>query len=868
MKKKALLAVLAAMSLVACGGVGSSLVSSNDSQNTSTSQSSSTSTSSDGSSTSTSVEDEAYTIKVDNSITGVSLSVDKEKAKKGETVTVTVTIVDDGYRVTRVLYGNNECSKVNDTTYTFVMPDNPVTVKCEAVVDGDVTIQGEITAVFEEENGIYVARNVKVENTSNFDIVVKDKSGTEKKISISEFDRFKCFANIEYASNKTNNLKIAGDATYDFYYDVNNGARPCYVKRVNVDVLPNTADRLHSLFSGYVNTETSVNPDNVNKVTYKNSKSGETFTWKAYNDNTSMSTVSELDNTGATRDKAFVYTSMKDDVLTVVDTYTPGLYTGYENDYTCKDDTKQFSGEYKVASVDNEGETTDDLEFVYNEQFINPNTASYMLNSYNHNMESFETDIMYAYRVGMIVEDYIKQASVNVSSKDNGDGTFTTSIVSSKTYDSTSDNEATVKEKYHREYRVDVTFYNDGSLLKAEYLEKSFDENYWNFTSNTWVSGSADYNFENNGVIVGEIEIQYEYGDRLAPDYTFDKTPYFVNSLTNFTVNNENAVSEAANKLNVGDVVADYAKYDYAPLSALNTWQYEVSKSSNEDVISTNNNYERFQAAGEGTTTLTLSTLNGTGVSATCDVTVVYTNKLRNIILFENYGKYDPVTSTVTADVNCGGVYEFGILAYESKNNKNVPLPNDTTARALGETYNVDAHFDIANNTLIVDASKASVTEDKTIRYEVVTDYYDPDWIDTPIVFTFTLKAGNSFNDLVGTWRYATYPSDYIKFTEETYSPDVENYDEKLPYVGEMLVEGVTYDFAYNFDYVKGEISAKLMDSDLFLSDLIFDWDSDTKSMGCVFALATWTSEEQSTEMMFGDFDEEGYPVFDYFTKE
>ena len=58
---------------------------------------------------------------------------------------------------------------------------------------------------------------------------------------------------------------------------------------------------------------------------------------------------------------------------------------------------------------------------------------------------------MYGYRVGMVVQDYVKSSSVSITSISNSSGTtptgFTTTVVSSKTYDSSSATESGVLKK-------------------------------------------------------------------------------------------------------------------------------------------------------------------------------------------------------------------------------------------------------------------------------------------------------------------------------------------------------------------------------------------------------------------------------------
>ena len=63
-----------------------------------------------------------YNITLKN-VTGVDYKVSKTSAESGETITITINSVDNGYKVEDVsVSGGVTVTKVNDTTYTFLMP--------------------------------------------------------------------------------------------------------------------------------------------------------------------------------------------------------------------------------------------------------------------------------------------------------------------------------------------------------------------------------------------------------------------------------------------------------------------------------------------------------------------------------------------------------------------------------------------------------------------------------------------------------------------------------------------------------------------------------------------------------------------------
>lgn len=884
MKKTKILTLVAmAALLAACGGTSSSVTSSSQggstpstSQTPSVSSETSTATSSQGGSSSTTSQtpvEEEYRVNIGSTMGGITVTSDKEKAKAGEVITLTVTVTNNSYTVTGVFYDESACTKTNDTTYWFIMPDHPVTVTVRANVEGDVTLQGDITAALTEENGIYVARNVRVDADSDFNLVIKSGDTTEELNSFS-LDRYKTTANIEYSRQNEYAFEIKGGCTYDFFYDVNNGARPFYVRRTAVNSLPSGEDSLYSLFAGSILSEYTVNPQGITAINYTNEAANETYQWKLYNNNTSYAKVTESDSTGAVKTKAEVYTKLEDSTLTIVDTYTPSTEDAYEYDYSCWGDSEKYAGRYVVSDNDEDGDLTNDIEFEQYSNYVNSHTADFVLKQgYNHGMESIETDFMHSYRVGMTVEDYIKQASVNITSEDTAEG-FTTKIVSSKTYDDTGTNGGV--GKYHLEYRATLNFKDDGTLLSVDYEYKTFDESVFNFTNFTWLSGDTASNYTNNGKLVNHVTATYTYGTESAPDYTFDVTPYFVSQIKDLSVNNPDADIDAANKLNVGDAAEDYATCTYLPETALDTWQYEFLSSSNENVIAYDDSYVEYAAIGDGTTTLTFGSVNGLGTSATVDVTVAYTYKLRNIYLYEDFGKYAPTTSSSSAELNAGTVAEYGLQAKESAHNTVIPLPSDATAEIIDKKgLDIAVTLNNVKGTLVVDTSKAVVTSSTDFVVRINTSYYDSEWVSKPIEFTFTILPGVSVDGIVGTYlpNDSSYAGDSITFTKNSTS-SIPGYEGTLPYIGTMTAAKASYSFAWGINEL-GEIETEFLSGALpegAMVNLDLVYHSDTESLDVIFSYSvigdTSGGDFGTTYEVIGYYDEENFPVYVTFNKQ
>lgn len=860
-KYKTLSLLSIALLLVSCGGPTSSASNppSNPSSDSSTSQGDS----------STSVPDpvkEDYSITVSTSTTGVTLTPSVERAYAGDIVTITATITDDAYTLVDVLYDNQSCTKTSDTEYWFTMPDHPVTISCKVNIEGDVTLQGGLSQAFTKEGDVYVLKGAKVAQETVFDVVVRADSGEEQTLGVMDIDRYNTFANITSARSG-GNFEIAGGATYDFTYNPK-AAKPLSVVRTNVDTLPTSVDGLYSLFAGSALSEYTVNPANVTSVKYTNSMANETYAWKLYDDGTSYAKVTQRDSNNQEVTKAEVYKKLEEDKLTVVDTYTPAIEKAYDYDYSCMDDTEKYSGIYTIGSTNENNNPTSEISFDIHDNYVNANTAQFVLRDYNHNMESIETDFMHSYRVGMTVEDYVKQASVNITSEDTTDG-FTVKIVSSKTYDESGTSSGT--SQYHAEYRATIDFLDNGAVASLDYEYKYFYADSFNFSTLTWVSGDTETNYQNNGTLMNKVTVNYTYSETLNDvDYTFDTTPYFVSSISSFTVDNPAADIESQYALNIGDQVNDFLEFTVAPETALNTWQYEVISSSNLDAIAYDDSYLTYAAVGTGTSTLTLGTPANIGVTSSIDVEVDYTYLLRNIYLFENWGEYAPIESTTRATLNAGTIATYGLQAKESTNNTVIPLPADTVVTWVeGEDLGATVTLNRQESTMTVNASNVVVSEPTQIKVRLDTAFYDPDWIDEPIEFTFTINPGVTANGLVGTFTSSDYPGDSITFTTNA-SSTIPGYEGTLDYVGSIIAEGVSYTFAWSLNSL-GEIEADIIITSVFPAgascNLYFSYDTSTNQLGVLFNYGIYDESGVTTTEIFGYYDEENYPVFDYFSK-
>ena len=790
MKKKNLLLPILALALVGCGPSNSTQGTTSNSSGNATSGDTSNGTSSQGAGSS-SVVVETYKIVVPTD-SRYTLTPDKTKAKEGETVTV-VAVAKTGYEIGAVLVNGTAINKTGDN-YVFTMPDHDVRLSANLDVKGDVVLSGEIAALLTKDSAtnIYVARDVEVNNDANFSYFIT-KDGIKTQLTVQNVDRTKCFADVEYSRGTEHSLKIAGGAKYDFFYDPANSDRPCYMKRTEVTALPKTASAFESLFAGEVQSACSVYPENVNTVTYSNTLSKEKYEWEKLKNNKSYATVKDLTSNEKT---AEVYKEIKDGVYTIVDTYTEGNHANDDaNDKTRRDDTKKFSGRYKVSDTDEDTNTAcDDQEFNTGRQFVNGNVANFDLNLYSHDMTSLDFDMMYAYRVQKTVGDEIVQASVKVESVDNKDDTFTTTVTSSSTYDSTAVAANTDTEKYHDEYLVHLTFNKAGAVLNGDYKNTHYTEKNFNFTTFTKTG---------DGTIAKQLAFAYTYGDAADDLNSFDKTPYFISSLTPTVTN---ALTEQENTVNVGENPSDYLKLNALPTTALDNWQYKIQASANTEVVKWDSVYRRWNAESTGTSELTVSNSSTKDVTGKVTCTVAFSRPVRNFNLILDYGYEgfgDDGEKSGQALIYEKHIRRYKLTAMGDDGKGACGIPADATIKLSDETTGLKVSLGKSLKTpsatdVIFDATDMTAkTDGMSITMTVNTSHYSS--TATPSTFTvFLLKTAYTRADMVGTWNNEGANASVV-LTDTQVDTSEKYYSERTSYYGYVTVKGTKYEFGYDY---------------------------------------------------------------------
>ncbi len=81
-----------------------------------------------------------YSITLPETSTIYTISADKSTAEEGETITLTIQLTDTiNYGIESVQYNTSNCTQVDETTYTFVMPASDVTISVTTIEYEEVT---------------------------------------------------------------------------------------------------------------------------------------------------------------------------------------------------------------------------------------------------------------------------------------------------------------------------------------------------------------------------------------------------------------------------------------------------------------------------------------------------------------------------------------------------------------------------------------------------------------------------------------------------------------------------------------------------------------------------------------------------------
>ncbi len=563
---------------------------------------------------------------VDRTSDAVTLTFDKTSAAKGETVTITVKL--EGEYILTGLYANGTaCTKVNDTTYTFVMGDKAVKITATLSIEGDVVINGDVAVALDEQaDGTYKG-SFTAENNTSFVLVAAGK-----EYGFMAIDRNRSYGDILQPGSRDSNITVGGNAVYDITFDASK-EKPIIIYRTGILKAPSTASELNSYFCGSYAGRSALdggtfNVKNVNHVSYRDSLRQINYTWDLHEDG-SLATVTNY----MTQKENKVYKSIKDNVYTVVDEYIEtGKYsdeildsTVTYYDRTKTQDKAKFSAKYAI--VDEVGNSHyEKTSFDANHDMITP----------SHDISSINSEIHYGYYVGYSVEDDIKACNRVFSTETTENGGYKITIYAWKNYSDTS----SVETRY--QYDTSIVINADGTLSSVTFLETHFSKDSWNFDNDDLNNGgTAKAGME--GTVKRSSSVSYGYGSALTEAISFDTTPYFISSISNLVVKSKKDKTKEDGHVQYAEVLDEsrrdpdlesidddsalgytsVLKYDYAPSTALDSWQYGIISSDDPNVVSkdTSNTYQ-WIAVDEGTTEVTIGNHTTNDVTAKVSITV------------------------------------------------------------------------------------------------------------------------------------------------------------------------------------------------------------------------------------------------------
>lgn len=906
MNKKGLLSllILSTLSITACGkdktsdDVSSPTNSSSEEvSNSSTSSPATSNESSDKNSNqsdSSSAAAEEYVIAVmENS--NVEYSCPK-KAKAGEIVQITVT-AKDGFMVTSVVCNNTPCTGSNGV-YTFVMPKTSaiITIKTSLVDTSGYILASsdgsESYAKFEQEGQLFVARNVSFSQDTNVAYKIDGEL-----LSCVAINTEKSFANLGVITG--GGFKVAGNATYDFYYDPADIETPCYVVRTKVNNLPTNESMVASLFNGEIKSTSTLNPIGVNHVEYSAPLLGENYTWDLYSNNSSLATIKDASNT----EVGIVYKAQKGNVYEVIDEYAEASYGG--GNYVERGDNTIYSGRYDIVDTTEYGKRN----YQQTQSYVNIDA-----NSFSHSVESIYFDSYMAFSNGyinnvmddvdvvggyfnpdtMLPDDNESVKSVLVG--DNGD--FKVNINFYVMWQNSS--YYTNKDAYIT-YAFEVTFDKAGSIKEGSYKETLFTSDYFNFSTNKFTVKPSSVK------ATSYFTFAYGYGDAIEGQPNVDTTPYFISSLSNVKYEgkegNVGTVSVSEELKNSEGSTGDYNNYglsfDFAPSTALDAWQYGISASSNHKVISPKRSDTPFQfvAVGFGDTNLTISnhTDNAATVKETYKLTVENTpfiiSAYMNTTTCDYAYRYEDIAA-VRGDIYAGKSYTIQMNATTKTHNtltNNMGLSftaksavstktDKTTVNETNPASFIDIKYDDETGLLTLDVKKTKLPADTsyvTVIIDVQSKFSSSEiWRNSEL--TMYLHPGEeAYDSLVGEWECidSTY-DDGVVFTDTDSTTYAGYKTGVITYYDINSKVYNTYEFSYLYDSDKVTLSVKLdsINEQPLNSTYLYDFRAvifEDNAVGFYLLQTEWAGADDTTEtQLLGGYeeDDEGWDRTYYYT--
>lgn len=771
-----ILALVGSLMLASCGN--------NDNTGTSIDTSIDETSSNGGSTNSSAQVGDVYNVVI-HSATGVTITSDKATAAQGETVTLTV--VESAGFTLLTLTCNDEALTVSNGTASFTMPDQDVDIRATVQASGEITVGGGTAAQMEETSegsGVYVARNVSIESTTDIYIAIADSDGSFTPIGYNELNRYKCFGSItfsdttyaeydfpkgaEYSVGRSSLINIGGNAAYDIYYDTTNSTHPIYIQRVKVLNLPQSYATYEELWSGSIKSEASTYPFNVKKVNYYDNRTGVDYEFNMYDDS-SLAVISDHETD---EELYYVYKSIDDGIYTVVDNYlenvtytSPYPYYGgsktvYIDDSKTEDNTA-YSGEYDIV---------DEVAQGYSSWQISQEEAEFDVGWYSHDMYSLDRLMWMSYRDSFTIADDLTLADRSITSVDNGDGTFTTTIDSYKVYNPTSTSTYnTMTSAVRIDYDATITFTEAGAPLSGTFSEKMYTSSQYDFSTNTFLTGG-----ESGGTRVKYVTFSYEYGEPNSGKPDFDYSKYFATGIS-ATIGTDNTVQGGwSYKEEDEDYLLSVVATGDNASTALDTWQY-IPTATSDSTLFVPDSYSPTELVAVtnkgGTATLTIGKwLKTQKITLNIDVTIELM-PFRSLYMWERYTSDWHLTTATTASMYANSTWTI----YLETN------PYQATLAGITPVCDVEGVLDVSidSSARTITYVAGNVTSTTVVNVTLNSDNYMEDWKDSPTVFTITISpaaaTGFSETSIPGTYR-VEYSSDNAS-SYDTTDPTVLTFD-------------------------------------------------------------------------------------------
>ncbi len=889
--KNSLLVLASAFLLTGCGETNNSTSDSTGGDVISSQQGSEQSSQDKGGNSSSEQTVTTYAI-VDRTADGITVTLSKTKAAKGETVEITVAL-ESGYVLLGIYANSKECTKVDDTHYTFVMGDTAVAITASLSVTGDVVTSGDVAiSLTKQEDGTYKG-TFNAESQKSLIVVA---GGKEYGYGSVDFDRSYADISDVYTSGSkaTTQIRLGGNAKYEITFDLTK-EKPISFYRTGIFKAPSSASEISSYFCGSyagrnVLDSGAYNVKGLNHVSYRNSRSKVSYTWDLYQDGSLATVTNLLDDT----DVSHVYKSLKDGVLTVVDEY---IETGKDSDGNFYDrtktqDTVKYSGKYSIVD-EVENSHYQMTEYMASQEVITP----------SHELHSMNSEIQYGYYIGYVVEDELKACNRTFTTSTGDDGSFTTTIYAWKNYE---DDEA-VHTRY--QYDTTITINADGRLAAVTYKEVYHTESTWNFNDSDAENGGSAKTGK-NGVTKQSSSVSYGYGDAISSDSGFDTTPYFISSISNVTVTSRSlsnkveghvkykeVIDECRRDPYTVDVDEDSAsgytttlKLDYLPATALDAWEYGVVASDDPSIVGINQSRPReWIGTGSGSTDVTIGNHTTNSVTYKKTITVDEAPAPKSYYVWKYGNETDSdVPSSSSVVVKAGRSMKVYLWA----------SPTDCVAKPIVSCSNENVKVSVSEQVkptdviissypafvLTIDATAVSTEEDisETIT---VTDSRDASVSST---VKLTIKAGQSLlpSSIEGTtWTAHDYADEvnsadprymegsFVAATMSFTAEDGKEINGVMYKKGTLnITSGSSYDFYYYYGI--GDSGSMVFQVEEANGSTFTNFDiggsllEDYGLLGIYAAETTWSGQEETeTNYIIGFPEEEDDPVeYEWFT--